>query len=129
MRRYGLQQTAIFQWNLQIRLTGKRSGKGTKNDNMSETISASAAAKSSVQQTFTSTTLQALANENNPYHSLLPLTFPVCANCPNAVWMVVDSEMLQCFCTIMHTASWKSTERNPIPLCDGIMVGADEEQS
>lgn len=27
------------------------------------------------------------------------------ANCPNAVWMVVDSEMLQCFCTIMHTAS------------------------
>ena len=72
---------------------------------MSETISASTAAKSSVQQTFTSTPLQALANENNPYHSLLPLTFPVCANCLNAVWMVVDSEMLQCFCTIMQTAS------------------------
>lgn len=44
---------------------------------MNETISASTAAKSSVQQTFTSTPLQALANENNPYHSLLPLTFPV----------------------------------------------------
>lgn len=124
-----MQQTAIFQWNLQIRLTGKRSGKGTKNDNMSETISASAAAKSSVQQTFTSTILQALANENNPYHSLLPLTFPAYANCPNAVWMVVDSEMLQCFCTIMYTASWKSTERNLIPLCDEIMMGTDEEQS
>ena len=70
---------------------------------MSETISANTAAKSSVQQAFT--------------------------NCPNAVWMVVDSEMLQCFCTIMYTASWKSTERNLIPLCDGIMMGTDEEQS
>ena len=43
--------------------------------------------------------------------------------------MRVDSKILQCFGTIMHTASWKSMERNPIPLCDGIMMGADEEQS
>lgn len=40
-----------------------------------------------------------------------------------------DGKMLQCLCAVMHTASWKSMERNPIPLCDGIMMDADEEQS
>ena len=96
---------------------------------MSENDSERKAGRSSVQETFTSTTLQALADESNPYHPLLPLTFPACANCPNAVWMVIDSEMLQCFCTILHMASWKSTERNLIPLCDGIWGGDDEEQT
>lgn len=43
--------------------------------------------------------------------------------------MRVDSKMLQYFCMVMHTASWKSTERNSIPLCEGIMMGADEAQS
>ena len=31
--------------------------------------------------------------------------------------------MLQYLCMVMHTASWKSRERNLIPLCEGIMMG------
>lgn len=48
--------------------------------------------------------------------------------CIDVSRMRVDSKMLQYLCMVMHTASWKSTERNSIPQCEGIMMGADEAQ-
>lgn len=49
--------------------------------------------------------------------------------CIDVSRMRVDSKMLQYLCMVMHTASWKSMERNSIPQCEGIMMGADEAQS
>ena len=80
---------------------------------------------------FLSPTLTSVAQESSPYHHLMPLVLPVCANCPNSAWLVMNPKSLQCFCKMSHTISWatETAMTNQLPLCDGLFLEVNEQDS
>ena len=52
--------------------------------------------------------------------------YPQCANCPNAMWYVLDRRTLRCHCQVLRTISWDTAEPNELPLCNGIYLTEED---
>ena len=57
-------------------------------------------------------TLEALGEVRHPKPST------VCETCPMSLWLATEWD-LKCYCRLMHTLSWDSTEPRPLTHCDG----------
>jgi len=51
----------------------------------------------------------------------------VCARCSNSMWFGSE-KVTKCFCRVMHALTWSGDGKDVVTHCDGIFLGAEEEE-
>lgn len=64
-----------------------------------------------------------------PKKLLPPENGCVCLYCPNALWRFIKQLGLICYCTVLKEYCWTTSEPNNVILCDGILMGIEQDQT